>query len=165
MDNLNDKLKTALSQLIGKECWGVVAGSGTGTVVSFQIGSKLARDKPIDNPQLSEDVRNYEGEYCLFIECVWRLESKEEVMCGAWDDNSADGKMLQGLNMLVGKRVTDLSWVEPAWDLAITFSNNLQLKVFCDQVNEEDQIDNYMVFTPTDILTVGTKSVLEFEQR
>lgn len=165
MSNVENKLELEMSKLVGKECWGIIAGKGTGSFVNFEIGHKIPRKKVIENPSLGKALRNYEGEYNLSLECAWRLDSDKEVICGAWDDNSKGGKMLEGLNLLVGRRITRISLSKPSWDLTVEFSDALTLKIFCDQTNEKDRNDNYMLFTPAEIITVGHKGRLESEQR
>jgi hypothetical protein len=165
MEDLEGKLRSEFRKVIGKECWGIVAGAGTGSSMNVQIGNKILRTKPLDNTALAHDVRNFEAEYSIYIECVWRLDSDKGIICGAWDDNSKKGKMLQGLNHLLGNQITRIIILEPAYDLIIEFSNSFKLKVFCDQVNEKDGNDNYSLFTPTEIITVGNRSKLLTESR
>jgi hypothetical protein len=163
MSDLEKKLETSINQLIDKECWGIVAGEGTGSFVNLEIGEKIRRNKEIENPALETDVRQFEGQYSLSLECAWRLDSTEAVICGASDDNSKDGKMLDGLRLLIGRRISRINLSKPGLDLDIEFSKDLTLKVFCDQTNENDQNDNYMLFTPDQIITVSYGSRLECE--
>ena len=165
MENLEGNLKAEFQKIIGEECWGIIAGTGTGSVVSIQIGNKIPRKKSLDNIALEQAVRDFEAEYSLHIECVWRLDSDHEIICGAWDDNSKGGKMLQGLNHLLGKQITRVTLLEPAWDFIIEFSNLFKFKVFCDQVNEEDENDNYSLFTPTQTITVSNRSKIQSKSR
>jgi len=50
-------------------------------------------------------------------------------------------------------------------ELDLTFCNGLVLRVFCDSVNLVDMDDNYSVFLPEGIFTVGTRGKLLKEQR
>jgi len=156
-------LKSNLYKLINKECWGFVAGKGTGSVFSLRIGEKIPLEEPVDNPNLPEDIRNNESEFSLFVECVWRIDSNKKIICGAWDDNSKNGKMLKGLKMLMNSTITAVNIYEPAFDLIIEFSSGVFLKIFCDQINEVDEYDNYTFFTPSGWITVGTRSKLTVE--
>jgi hypothetical protein len=165
MNELEKRLDLELLKLVSKECWRIVAGKGTGSVVSLQIGDKIPRKRRVDNPALPSDIQNFEGEYIVFVECVWRLDAVNEVICGAWNDNSEGGKMLKGLKRLVGQRVTSVTLGRPGFDLEIGFSNDLKLKLFCDQTNEIDNRDNYMFFTPSEIITISVASKIEVEPR
>jgi len=142
MSDLEEQLKTSMSQLINKECWGIIAGEGTGSFVNLEIGEKIRRNKELENPALETDVRQFEGQYSLSLECAWRLDSTEAVICGSSDDNSKGGKMLSGLKLLTGLRISRVNLSKPGLDLEIEFSKGLTLKVFCDQTNENDQNDN-----------------------
>ena len=165
MENLENILKIEFQKLTGKQCWGIIAGNGTGSFITLNIGDKIPLKTPLDNPTLDENARNYEGEYGLYIECVWRLDSDNEIICGAWDDNSKGGEMLKGLKLLTGTQITQINLFEPAWDFTIEFSNHCKLKVFCDQVNEKDATDNYSLFAPKQIITVINRSGLQAESR
>lgn len=165
MKNTESTLKSEFQKLAGKQCWGVIAGNGTGSFITLNIGNKIPLRTPLDNPTLDESVRNYEGEYSLYIECVWRLDSDNEIICGAWDDNSKKGKMLKGLKLLMGTQITQINLFEPAWDFTIEFSKKYKLKVFCDQINEKNADDNYSLFTPKQVITIVSRSRLQVESR
>jgi hypothetical protein len=159
------ELASRLEQLIGKRCVGFSAGAGAGSVIDLEFGLRRPRRKPLTNPFLTEEQRLGEPDISLFVKCVWRLDSDREVICGAWDDNSHDGIMLGGLNALVGKQVLSFNLDEPGLDLSLKFDNYWTLRIFCDQVNEDDGDDNYSIYSMQDILTVTTKSRLVREDR
>ena len=50
-----------LNKLVGEECWGVVGGAGTGSVISLAFGKQFPRNIPLKNPYVTEVVRNYES--------------------------------------------------------------------------------------------------------
>ena len=159
------EFEEALNRLVGQLCWGVSAGVGTGSVVDLKIGRKILRKIPVRNPHLGQLQRKYDSEYAIFIHCVWRVDSKSKIVCGCWDDNTENGEMLAGLRRLVGSTITSVNVKNPAWDLDLTFSNGLVLRVFCDSVNLVDMDDNYSVFLPEGIFTVGTRGKLLKQQR
>ena len=73
--------------------------------------------------------------------------------------------MMRGLQGLVGQRLEAFHLDQPGLDLCLRFDNGWMFRIFCDQVNEEDNADNYCVFCPEEILVVGTKSRLGREDR
>ena len=154
-----------LNQLVGQKCWGYVAGPGTGSVLSIDIGNKIPGKKPTKGSRQNADQQKYYAEFSLFIECVWRIDSNDEVVCGAWNDNSKGGEMQKGLKRLVGCVINSISLFKPALDLEVSFSNQLVLRVFCDQVNTVDMNDNYTLFVPDSYYTVGTLSQLRRQAR
>ena len=145
-----------LQLLVGKECWGVI--EGTGSIIIFDFGKKIRRQNPIINDHLSDDSQNFESEFSLFIHCVWRVDSTEKVIFGSWTEHEI---VHREINQIVGNTVEKVVLFEPAFDLQITFSNGLKLSIFCDQTNDSDKNDNYDFFTPKIIYTVGHKSNLE----
>lgn len=160
-----DKFEASLNQLTNQVCWGFVAGKGTGSVVELNLGRKVSRKAPVKNPHLTDEQRANDSEFALFVECTWRLESKTQVICGAWDDNSKLGAMRKGLERLVGQTIDSISLARPSLDLALRFSNQLVLRIFCDQTNPAEMVDNYSLFLPRMICIVGTRSRLRQEVR
>ena len=146
-------------------CWAFVAGKGTGSVVELNLGRKVSRKSPVRNPHLTETQRANDSEFALFVECTWRLESKTRVICGAWDDNSKQGAMIKGLERLVGQTIESISLTRPSLDLEVRFSNQFVLRIFCDQTNRAEMVDNYSLFLPQMIYIVGTRSRLRKEVR
>ena len=160
---MNDELKlnfiNDLQLLVGKECWGII--EGTGSIISFDFGEKIRLQNPIVNDYLSVDSQNFESEFSLFIHCVWRVDSTEKVIFGFWTEHEI---VHQEINQIIGKSVEKVELFEPAFDLQVTFLNDLKLNAFCDQTNDLDKNDNYDFFTPTIIYTVGHKSNLKISE-
>jgi hypothetical protein len=156
-----NRLRALLDRLPGRRCIGCVPGAGS--YVHLELEPRKPRQRPLTNPHLSEEQRQGEAEYGLFVRSVWRLDSPEAVVCGAWDDNQADGPMLRGLERLVGETVASYDLGEPGLDLVLRFANGWSWHIFCDQVNDRDRRDNYSVYGPEGTLIVGTKSQLRHE--
>ncbi|WAC20021.1 hypothetical protein OVA24_01340 [Luteolibacter sp. SL250] len=146
-----DKLQEALLSLKdGAGCWAFIAGSGTGSMVTLDFGGKVARLRPLKNRHVSEDARNYKGEYCLFLQhCAWRIESADEVICSSSSSNHHGGPMLRGLQRLIGQRVSEATVHAPSFDLVLQFGNGLRLSIFC--VVGIDDWDNYTFHTGSHI--------------
>jgi hypothetical protein len=158
-----EKLRNTLNALVGAECWGIVAGAGTGSVVSFEFGAKRPLKRALSNTRLPEVLRRFEGEYGLMVECAWRLESHSAVV-GGWTEGSVEnGKRYPFLHALEGRRVVACS-VEPvSLDLRVEFDAELALRVFCDQTSKEEEADNYSLHTSDATVIVGCKSILRLE--
>ncbi len=164
MDELKGEFVGRLMSLKGKECWSFYAGPSTGSHVDFDFGKKLPRVVPLlGNPNLTEDQKFYEGEVSLFIQCAWRLDSHDEVVCGSTDSSEKEGPMLVGLESIIGRMVEDVEIVGPAFDLTVTLRDDLSLKVFCDQTNLEDDEHNYSLHTRDKIYIVGPRHRIRFE--
>ncbi len=152
----------ALAALVGCPCWDVSAGRGTGSFVLMSLGKKIPRKQELPNPRLEPEKRRFRGEYVLYIMSSWRLDSAKQVVCGAWDDSSPGGPMLKGLACLVGTTVSGFSLDRVALDLDIQFSNDLRMKIFCDQWNV-GQWENYWLSTSSGVHVAGLRSELRFE--
>ena len=68
MGYVSEMLLRELSALVGEECWGVVGGEGTGSVILLHIGERTLRSRPIPNHHLTELVRRFDSAYTLRIE-------------------------------------------------------------------------------------------------
>jgi hypothetical protein len=156
---------STLQHLVGKNCWGFVAGEGTGSVVALDFGDRVKRDRPLKNPHLTREQRENSAELSLLVQCAWRLDSPEQVICSAWDSNVADGPMLAGLQRVVGKNVYSVVVDVVSLDLTLRFDAGLCLKIFCDRVNVDEDEDNYSFYTPTRTFAVGARSHLSIEPR
>jgi hypothetical protein len=166
MENqLELNLRRALDQIINQECWGITAGEGTGTMAILSFGSKIPLSKEYKNEHLTEDLKKYEGEWQLFIECAWRISSETEVVCGCWEDNRKGGPMLSCLQHITNQKVESMDIHLPTWDLKIHFANSLTLSIFCDQTSLDEGFDNYSVSTLDDVYIVSTRSILRKESR
>lgn len=143
-----DSFREELLKIQSEVCWGVTAGKGTGSMVSLCFGEKIRRKKPVDNPHLSEDVRNFDAEYCLYLqECGWRLQTCKQVIASSASPNDNDGPMLAGLRSIVGERVLTAEVEDVSCDLKLEFSNGVNLRVFCFGRSGEEW-DNYTFYTP-----------------
>ena len=156
-----------VKSLIGKQCWGVIAGSGSGSMVNLSIGKKVKRVKASKNPNLSFDEANYKGEYSLFVQnCAWRLWSTDgQVVCSSKSDNTLGGEMLNGLKHIRGLKIVGLKIHEHSFDLEVFFENNLILSLFCDCMDGEEHGDNYCIFLPSMTIAIEAKSVVKIENR
>src|SRR5262245_4269256 len=77
------EVEAALAWIIGEECWAIIAGPGTGSVILLDLGAKLPRDVEVDNPRLSEDERKFEAPYSIHVWCSWRVEVEGRVVGSA----------------------------------------------------------------------------------
>lgn len=136
-------LQQFFDQLRQKVCWSTIAGRGTGSHVSFRFGRKLLMEKPLKNPNLSEDERKYEGEFWIFIQlAAWRLEENGVVICGSTSPNGKGEAMLTGLKKLVGEQIDSYLLSQPVNDLSLYFTNQKVLHLFCSEMHKWD---NYSV--------------------
>ena len=159
--------RTAMAELVGKECWSVIAGSGTGSIVTLNFGERIPVKRWLSNETLSSDSRRFEGEYALYIECGWRVRSPQGMICSWSSDNAANGPMLTGLQQLEGGTTSVVEISEETYDLRVEFEDGLSLDVFCDQVDTDPEasVDNYSLFTTDSILIVGPRSRLHRASR
>jgi hypothetical protein len=68
----------------------------------------------------------------LTVECPWRLQSQDRVLCDWNDDGGVGGLIERTVSALHGQSVTGASAIAPAWDLKLTFSGGLSLFAFAD---------------------------------
>ena len=88
---MESELESILRQFIALPCWAVVAGEGTGSMVSLAFGDKTRRDKPLENIHLAEDYRLYSSGYSIFIQMgSWLLEKGEFEICLLYTSDAAD---------------------------------------------------------------------------
>ena len=156
---------TDLRKLHGLECWGVLAGEGTGSQVTLDFGRKIERARPLRNPNLPESLRHFKGEFGVFIQnCAWRLDS-DRIVCSSKTPNDNQGAMVRGLRMLIGQHVVTTTAMLPGHDLVIEFSKAHTLRLFCDCFDQERDGDNYSLHSLDRVFTVNAGGVLSLESR
>jgi hypothetical protein len=152
----------ALSALIGEECWGVVGGEGTGSVISLNIGARTIRSKPLNNPHLSDLVRRYNSAYTLMLYCPWRIDSLSKVVSGSHMSNANDGPMVRGYASICGQTIQAVTCSGPAFDLRLDFENRHSLVVHCSSIDEHEG-NCYTFGTPTGWFAVEPDGQLTLE--
>jgi hypothetical protein len=141
--------------LLGRKLWKVVAGSGTGSVLSLGFGRAIAREHRIENRNLLEMERSHESEFCLFVNCTWRILSRGVLLSTWCDSNERGGPMLAGLSTLRDARVEKISVRSGVADLSIRFENRTLLHVTPDIRNPAETEFNYWVSGPLGRVACG----------
>jgi hypothetical protein len=162
--SLRDAFLRDLSALVGEECWGVVCGEGSGSVLGLKIGVRTPRQKPVNNPHLSELVRRYDCAWSMLIWCSWRIDSDSHVVAGSHMSNANNGPMVAGSQSICGQRITAVTCSSPAFDLRVNFENKCSLVVHCSAVGKEYE-DCYSFGTPLGHYGIGLDGSLSFEAR
>jgi hypothetical protein len=160
------ELSKLVAQLTGLPCWNVTAGAGSGSRIALDFGKKLPRSTPVTNPLISESARNYIGEYALFVEnCAWRLDTKKHVLCSWRSSNLANDEMLRGLTRLVDAKIRSVHIKGVALDLVLRFENGCTLYLFSDCIDPDEDGDNYSLYSPKMVLSVGGIGQIASEAR
>ncbi len=162
--SLSDALLRDLSALIGEECWGVVCGEGSGSVLGLDIGARTLKRKPTNNPHLSELVRLYDGAYSFLVWCPWRIDADSKVVAASYMSNANNGPMVHGSQSICGQRIIAANCFTPAFDLRLDFENRHSLVIHCGGFGR-DYEDCYSFGTPLGYHSVDLDGELSFEAR
>jgi hypothetical protein len=157
-----DAFLQALNALVGEACWGVVGGEGTGSVISLKIGARIPRSKPVNNPYLSDLVRQNNSAYTLMLYCPWRIDSASNVVSGSHMSNANDGPMVRGCASIREQKIKAVTCAGPAYDLKLDFENGHTLVVHCSAIGMDDDV-LYTLGTPHGWFSVGLDGRLTFE--
>ena len=156
-------LKGDLKRIVNLECWSAIAGAPSGSRISFKIGAKVKRETPIQNSKLTEEERNYQGEFRLFIECCrWRLRRKFKVICDSSDDNREGKRMLKGLKKIVGKTIRYIRFRNGKKDLKILFDDDYVFATW-PEPDLPKSYEKYTLFTPERWVTVFMEGKIKVE--
>jgi hypothetical protein len=153
-------LKMTANLLIGRPCWLIIAGKGTGSIVHLGFGDKYPRDKPLKNPCINDDEKLFKPELSLMVYCAWRLSSLDRILCGWRSSNEMGGEMISGLSLLRFRRINDVSIRPLTLDLDLTFEDNICFQVFCDITTNDEEDNNYVLLIKDKIIEVGIPSSL-----
>lgn len=158
--NLSQELLSILYSLKGIECW-YVSCESIGTTIQLTFGDRIRRARPLKNPHHSEEFRVFQGEISLLVWCVWRLDGQDGALT-SWDDQQES--VATCLKRLVGARIESIETMQPMWDLSVSFTNKLCLRVFCDHVPGDPSFDrNWTIRTKHIICAVGPGTKLTTE--
>ncbi|MCX4028565.1 hypothetical protein H0A36_14535 [Endozoicomonas sp. SM1973] len=152
-----------LSKLKGKECWGIVGGAGTGSIISLNIGEKYLRNNPLKNTFLSDLVRRYESEYGFMLHCPWRIDHDNYVLCGSYHSNELDGPYQEVFSQVIGNKITNIICEPPAFDLKLCFENLVSINIYCTNTGI-DYDECYSFKSPIGWFEVGYNGRLSFEE-
>lgn len=157
-------VRDLLCAMRGEVCWSLVAGPGSGSMISMSLGRRIKRDRPIRNPYLSRIQQEYEGEFKVFIQqAAWKLKYQGNVLCTSNDSNEFGGPMLRGLKRLIGKRVHSVYFMRRTGDFKIIFEKQLSLVVRC--VRLYDNATCYTLFSPEQSVGIGEDKRVNVETR
>lgn len=131
------QVRALLDTLRGQEVWFVNSGGAAGSSFSLSLGKRVPRDTPLQNPSVTDDFRQNEGELALYVWCTWRLESGDSIASS--DQDSEEAEPL--LKALVGKTVKSVEVRGRCFDLHLTIGD-ANLDIFCDGVPPEPSFDS-----------------------
>jgi hypothetical protein len=130
-------VEAVLERIVGEECWAIIAGPGTGSVILLDLGAKLPRDVELKNPHLSEDERKFEAPYSMHIWCSWRVEVEGRVVGSAIALPEEGWWERSGLAHVKGHHLTSFELSTPIPDLRLQFGE-ATLSMFADTLSEDD---------------------------
>jgi len=148
-----------LPLLIGLRCWGIVAGVGNGSMATLHLGARVARRPALANQYLSDELRQYRGEYCLFVKgCAWNLNVGPRIICSSTDPEPKIGTELT--RQLTGATITKSNVEESTANLQVEFGEHGVLSLLCHQPRR-DGVDNYAVRFPFGWIKVDQSNVIQ----
>lgn len=140
---MTNDVQAVIRELIGQRCEG--ADNPYGSILRMEIGplGRRADDPPTAAPH---------GWRHLTVLSPWRLESIDGVIAD-WNLSGGDqGEILGRVAALVGLTVVAASAEPPGWDLTLSWSNGMRLRVFGDCTQDRDDA---WVILGTDGLELG----------
>lgn len=148
------RLEAHVGRLIGLPCWHATGGKGLApSSFCLAIGARIRRRRALRSPGFSREYRHFTGEADLLVWCAWRLEGARTPVASS---ESPDEEIESGLQRLVGKTVLDAKVGPPGWDLVVSFSGRLTLRLFCDRVDaDEHGLENWSLHFPRKVLAAG----------
>jgi hypothetical protein len=127
----------------------------------MHFGEKLNRPRRLDNPHLSKELRQKEGEFVLFVKCSWAIKHGDHAIANDGSSNRPQGVMLKALNRLLGRAVKRVTFA--AKSLTIDFTGDLRL-ILHTKVRD-DGWGNYSFSTADHRFVVGDHLEVEVQAR
>jgi hypothetical protein len=158
------ELEEFFAGLIGKSCWSVIGGVGTGSVISLHFGEKIPARRKLQNPRFTYEERNFEGELSAMFDCDWRLEDASQILSTSQNvlDDAID---LEALKRIKHRPVKHVGFTSRVHDLQIEFTEELAFGALCDWPTGNEADSNYVLFnrkttvavTPAGRIVVGAR--------
>jgi hypothetical protein len=155
-------VEALLQRIVGEECWAIIAGPGTGSVILLDLGAKLPRDVEVDNPTLSEDERQFEAPYSIQVWCSWRVEAEGRVVGSAIALPDEGWWERSGLAHVKGRHLTSFELSTPIPDLRLHFGD-ATLSLFADTLSKDDEDCAFTMRTPDEVYVVFANGDLQRE--
>jgi hypothetical protein len=153
----------AFWRVVGEECWSIIAGSGTGSVILLDLGSKSPRKQELRNDTLTDEQRRFESPYSIHVWCSWRIERNGRVV-GSWVALPEDGwRERSGLSLIEGRRLTGFELGESVPDLCLDFGE-VRLSAFADRLTENEDDCAFTLSTPDGVFLVFSGGDLQRER-
>jgi hypothetical protein len=149
-----EQIRDALVNLCDVPCWYVGTGGAVGTSFTLHFGAKIPRERPLKNPAVTDDFRCYEGEHILLVWCSWRLDGPLDILASSDSSCATASQTLQ--EQLTSRKLVSATAFNRAFDVALEFEGELQLRIFCDRFagNGESGM-NWQLETGRHIIVVG----------
>ena len=160
-----ETLKALVASLIGQVCWSATCGGAAGSNLMLDLGRDIPRKRPVRNRTLSDRQRHFEGEFRVFIQCAWRLEQADRIVCGSGDDPDPSGPMITSMKQVENSVVEHANIQSAGHDLTLRFFEGWVLRIFCDHINGDKLDMNYSIRAGESALTVGPHGRLEMVNR
>jgi len=129
------RIQDFVESLKNRSCWYVCCGGSAGARFSISLGGKVKRTFEVQNLLHPIEFRQFEGEFDLYVETTWRLDSQTGPMCSSNFEADGFGNSIDTLEQqLTGATVVDIRISYPVGDLTIEFTSGLILRVFCTDI-------------------------------
>jgi hypothetical protein len=159
----NREVTAALAELVGEQCWAIVAGPDTGSVILLDLGARLPRQHELRNPTLADEERRFEASYSIHVWCSWRVEAEGRVVGSSLALPEAGWWERSGLARIKGRRLIAFDLQEPIPDLRLDFGE-ATLAMFADTLSEDDEDCAFTLRTSDGILVAFANGELQREQ-
>jgi hypothetical protein len=113
-----DAQASLVERLHGQRCAQISIGEDDELILDF---GELIQTGPGD----------FDGENWLIVECPWRLDDDDDVLCG-WEDS--DETIGATAHVLIGATLESSSVRRPGFDLTLNFDSKHRIRIFPDCV-------------------------------
>jgi hypothetical protein len=145
------------------ECWSVVGGRGTGSVILIKLGERVRREREIANSSLTEEERQFDPLFSLMIWCSWRVEMSRKVV-GSWVALTESGELEPtGALGMKGRHLTGFHLDDPIPDLQLDF-DDLRLSLFVDTLSKDKDDEAYAVQVRSRTYGVFANGTMDVEE-
>ncbi len=143
-----------------KQMYGLKAKNvkqGHGSFITMEFGKELEFEITIRG-KVERETR---GEWYFWIQmCSWRIDENFNPIAGCEDSRETIEKALKKIE---NKKLANIEILNNAFDMKVEFENSIIINLFSIYTEEEDDGENWMLFTPErKVLAVGPGQQIDY---
>jgi len=165
LSTLFDKFMDSFTEIIGETLWSVRMGEDNSSHFFLDIGRRLERREPLTHRNLTDNQRNFEGEFRLFIDCSpWRIGKGCERLCDSFDCDINKDLVKSTFEKVLGHFIVSVNYDSQENIMSIDFDNGIFLEWLIDAQGYKE-LGNFSFYIYGSTYSIDGECKLSFQSK